>query len=512
MSMTVENGSRIAKNSVFITIRTILTVPLILLLTPFMLLHLGKEEFGIWALAGVISSYAQLGDFGITESLVKFIAEYRARDDNMRVNQLLNTAFVMYLAFGGTLCVLLLLLLPIIIASILNIPSQLYFKAQFVFSTAVVLFFLNMLAGVFGSLITGFQRMGVSSIINFSATLITAFGTLGFLSLGYGLAGLVYTNSLVTAFIIIANFTVAKRLFPELCLNPFKLFSREMAATIFSFSWKVQIANISQLLVYQLDRVLLSHFMGLAAVSYYEVANRVAIQVRVLIATIFTPIAPAASELQVCDAHEKIVGLYQRSFKYISMTAIPGSVLVIALAPPFIKTWMGPGYGTSAITLQLLMVSVMMSLLTVPGAFILNGLNKPHIAMKSSLLAGGMNLVLCLVLVRTFGYYGVVSAILISITFSSLYFLYKAHFAINGIDRNLYATCVMFPLISAIVCAGLLTMFEAITQFSGWTALFLIGTLCCITLALMFWRSQYLDDFDRATIMQLNLFRDRGRS
>lgn len=477
-----------------------------------MIRHLGKEEFGIWALAGVISSYAQLADFGITESLVKFVAEYRARDDSTRINELLNTAFVMFLLFGGAVCVLLFFILPDLITYILNIPPHLYGKALFVFNVAVLLFFINLLTGVFGCLITGFQRMEFTSIIAFTSTLIMALGVLGFISRGYGLIGLVYTNSLVTVFMIIANVTFAKRLFPDLRFNPFKHFSREMATTIFSFSWKVQMANISQLLVYQLDRVILSHFIGLAAVSYYEVANRAAVQVRVLIATIFTPLAPAASELQACDAHEKIVGLYRRSFKYISMVAIPSSLLVIALAPPFVRTWMGTGYGTSAITLQLLMAAGMMSLLTAPGAFMLNGINKPHIAMKSSLLAGGLNLVLCLVLVRVFGYYGVVSAILISITVSALYFLRNAHFAFSGIDRKMYIFCVMWPLLAAMVCAALLIMLDAITQFSGWLTLFLVGALCCGILAFLAWRSQYLDDFDRSAIMHLNPFWRGGRS
>ena len=84
--MSSEVGSRIAKNSIFNLIRTIIAVPVMLSITPYIIRHLGKEEFGLWALVGVISSYAQLSDFGITESLIKFIAEFKARGESQRLN------------------------------------------------------------------------------------------------------------------------------------------------------------------------------------------------------------------------------------------------------------------------------------------------------------------------------------------------------------------------------------------------------------------------------------------
>ena len=107
--MISEAGSRIAKNSVFNLIRTCLSVPIMLIITPYVLGQLGPEEFGIWALVSVITSYAQLSDFGMTEGLIRFTAEYKAKEDAVAMNSLLNTAMSVYAVIGAVFVVLLIL-------------------------------------------------------------------------------------------------------------------------------------------------------------------------------------------------------------------------------------------------------------------------------------------------------------------------------------------------------------------------------------------------------------------
>lgn len=505
--MSSEAGSRIAKNSIFNIARTLLTVPVILLLTPYILKHLGKQEFGIWALVGVISSYAQLSDFGITESLIKFMAEYKARNDADKLNQLINTAFSVYLILSVICCSLFLYILPFVTDNILSIPQEFQVKANYLFKIAVILFFINMIMGVFGSLIIGFQRMGYSNLIALLSTIITACGSVVFISQGYGLSGLVYNNAIVTGFTIVANLFVAKRLFPQMLFNPFIYFNREMLRTIFGFSWKVQITNLTQLMVYQLDRVLLSHYVGLEAVSYYEVANRIATQARGFIAIIFSPMAPAASALHAIDNQHKIAGLYKRSFKYMSITAVPVMMLLIAIAHPFISTWMGPGFEVSAITLQLLLGSYMLVLLTVPGACILSGINRPEVGMQSSILAGITNLVLCLILVQTIGYYGVVIGVFTSILISGSYFLFMLQKNIQGIGGQFYLQSLFKPCWVAISLAIMVAVLNNAVPIRGYVVLCTVGTVFIAMVGIILFRGEYLDDFDRETIAKLNPLR-----
>ena len=470
-------------------------------------MNLGKQEFGIWALVGVISSYAQLSDFGITESLIKFMAEYEARKDSRRLNQLINTSLVVYLALSLLCCSLFVMILPYITDRILNIPPQLQAKANYVFTIAIILFFANMVMGVFGSLIIGFQRMGYSSLIGLVSTVITACGTIAFISQGYGLAGLIYNNAIVTLFVIFFNVFAAKRLFPALCVNPFSYFSREILKKIFSFSWKVQVSNLTQLMVYQLDRVLLSHYVGLEAVSYYEIANRIATQARGFIASIFAPMTPAASALQANEHTDKIAGLYRRSYKYMAIAAVPFMTLLISLAHPFIKTWMGPGYETSAITMQLLLAAYMLTLFTAPGSYILSGINKPQIGMQSSLLAGVTNVFVCLSLVQLIGFYGVVIGVFTSIAVSAGYFIWMVQKNIQGLEWSMYQHSMSRPFVVAVGLAVALMCIDAVLPLRGYLVLCAAGFVYMAAVRFALYKGTYLDDFDRETLAKLNPLR-----
>lgn len=505
--MSSEVGSRIAKNSIFNLSRTLLTIPITIFITPFIIRHVGKEQFGIWALVGVISSYAQLSDFGITDSLIKFMAEYKAKNDSLQINRLINTAFTVYVAISIVLCTILLLALPFIITTILSIPAALATKATYIFTIAIYLFFANMTMGVFGSLIVGFQRMGYSNLISFLSTVFMACGTFFFLSRGYGLEGLIHNNLFITGFVAFSNTFIAWRLFPHLRLNPFRYFSRETSQMIFGFSWKVQLSSISNLLVYQVDRVLLSHYLGLNAVSNYEVANRIATQARVFITSVFTPMIPAASSLQATNEFEKLRGLYNRSMKFMAVAAIPFSFLVIALAHPFVRTWLGEGYTTSAYTMQFLMFAYMINLLPGPGNFILHGINKPHVPMMNSVGAGIANLVLCFVLVQQIGYYGVIIGILSTIVVSSLTFTFMVHQNVDGLSWHLYSDIFVRPSVLSAVLASILICLYTLFPFKGYILLFLLSACYIAVSSVAMLKGTYFDDFERSILRRLVPFR-----
>jgi O-antigen/teichoic acid export membrane protein len=496
-------GLRIAKNSLYNIIRALFAIPIIFFITPYIVRRIGTEEFGLWALVGVITSYAQLSDFGINESLIKFFAEYKARNDVGSLNQLINTAFVSYLALGIIFYTLFIFLLPFVVHDILDVPARLQTTAIHIFSIALVLFFINMFMGVFGSLLVGFEQMRYSSAISIISTILLGCGTFIFLSSGYGLSGLIYNNALITIFVTIANVVVARRLFPQMELNPFRYFSKATLKQIAGFSWKVQVSNITQLMIFQIDVVLLSHFVGLTAVGFYEIANRIAQQARGFISTLFSPMIPAASALHAHEQHEQIAGLYRRSFKYMSVAAVPLSLAIFALAHPFIRTWIGAGYETSSYTLQALMAAYMINLLTGPGAFILSGINKPEIGMRSSIMAGLTNIILCFTLVQSIGYYGIVIGIFTSLLTSALYFLWMVSKQIPGADWVLYRQTLTRPLVAAFLCTILVLSADQLLHLKGYIILSLLVFSYLFIIYRLIFAGSYLDEFDRQTIKKL---------
>lgn len=498
--MASDIAPRLARNSGYFVIKSFVALAAMLLITPYILKTIGKDHYGIWALAGVMTSYAQLSDFGITESLVKYTAEYHAKKDSASLNRLVNTVLFSYLGIALAVGWGLFVSLPFVAAEILKIPAVLQPQAVEIYRLAVIVFLVNMLFGVFSSIIVGSQQIGFSTAIYIVSTLISAGGTIMFLQHGWGLRGLVINSAMVAVVTSMLNIAVASRLFPDLRINFLQFIDRAMLKQILNFSWKVQASSISHVMIFQIDRILLSRYLGLESVAYYEIGSTAASYARSFLAAVISPLCPAASELSARKEFSLITGLYNRSFKLIAMLALPLCLLVIALARPFIAVWVGPGFDLAAVTLQLLMPAYVINVLTGPGSFILNGINRPDISMRSALFAGVTNLFLCIFLVKTIGYFGLIIGISTSLVVSALYFAFMLHRVIPELKWDLYPPVFIKPLLLSTPFA--VTLY-CLTTWYDLADILSLAFLSCAYALLVSWmtlNSSYLDGFERGII------------
>src|SRR5229473_2925190 len=85
-----------------------------LLLTPFVLHHLGDEAFGLWVLVVTLAGYYGLFDAGVRSSILRYASRHRALGDQERANEVVATAFYYYLgAFALVILATYLLVGPI---------------------------------------------------------------------------------------------------------------------------------------------------------------------------------------------------------------------------------------------------------------------------------------------------------------------------------------------------------------------------------------------------------------
>src|SRR5260370_37755015 len=60
-------------------------------LSPFILHHLGDAAFGIWVLIFSVTGYYGLFDLSIRSSIVRYVSQYTATDDQANLTQVVNT-------------------------------------------------------------------------------------------------------------------------------------------------------------------------------------------------------------------------------------------------------------------------------------------------------------------------------------------------------------------------------------------------------------------------------------
>ena len=67
-----------------------------ILLTPFILNHIGKNEYGVYTTIGALVGTISILDLGLNNTIVRFVAKYRAENDKKGEENFLATTMIIY--------------------------------------------------------------------------------------------------------------------------------------------------------------------------------------------------------------------------------------------------------------------------------------------------------------------------------------------------------------------------------------------------------------------------------
>ena len=67
-----------------------------LVLTPFIIRSLGKAEYGLYTMIGALVGYMTILDFGLNNTIIRFVAKYRAQNKKEDEENFLAHSFIMY--------------------------------------------------------------------------------------------------------------------------------------------------------------------------------------------------------------------------------------------------------------------------------------------------------------------------------------------------------------------------------------------------------------------------------
>jgi len=507
MKDTQEAISRkIVRNSLTNIARALIGFPIGIALTPFLVSQLGIRGYGIWAMASALVSYVGLIDLGMGSSVTKYVAELWARKDTAKINYLLNTALSLYLVLGILMVLLVVSLKDRLITSFFRVDAAFFDEIAFVIIGSLIVFVLNLSFGVFTYLLHGLQRIDLSNIVATSASLLNAVGVVIALLVGLGLRGLVIVSALVTLFSIIASLMLAKREFPNLCINPL-LFRRSHVNELLGLGLQLQVVTVATIVFFQLDKLLLGYFVGIEPVAYYEIAVKVVTQLRLIPVTLLGPIMPAASEICALKESARLQALYYRSVKYMTAASFPVFAFVAVFAYPLVRLWLGRNYDQAAFALQFFALANFANLLTTPGAQIIVGIGRPRNVVLSSLLGLSLNILFSVVLIWRYGYTGAVVAASLTLLLSAAYFVFAFHKAERIPFKATMLRGTMFPILVSILGA---VAFKLILDLSSGDLLDLVivGSGFGLVYLLAMLRLPYLDQFDRD---QFNWYAQRYR-
>ena len=155
-----SNNKRIAKNTVSLYIRMLITMLVGLYTSRVVLQTLGVEDFGIYNVVGGIVTMCVFISNTLSSASQRFFAFEIGRNDNVQLRKVFSTTLFIYVAFVLVILVLAETVGLWFVENKLNIPPARETAARFVYHFSVLSFLASIIRVPYNALIIARERMG----------------------------------------------------------------------------------------------------------------------------------------------------------------------------------------------------------------------------------------------------------------------------------------------------------------------------------------------------------------
>lgn len=457
-------------------------------LSPFIVQTLGETIYGIWVLIGSLTGYLSILDLGVRTSLVKYISEHFSKKDFKGLNEVFNTSMLAFLAIGAA-AIAVAFILPSLFPLLVSAPALTPEVVRWTIYIVGVNMALAFPLGVYGGLLSGFQRYDISNAIEILVAVLKALATVLLLKAGGGLVALAAISLLATIFASAIRIIVAHRLCPELQVR-WRAASRAALKKISNYSVFSFLVIIAGRIIFYTDSIVIAAFMNVAAVAYFAVAANLIEYLRKLVKAMTTVFVPAVSSYQATGQSEKMSRLLFNGTKYtLSITLLSG-MLLLAYSREFFTLWMGPEFGArSAAVLVILLLPQIPSLAMYNFGSVLYGIARHRALAFASILEAVANLLLSIVLIRKYGLAGVALGTAIPQFINYVIWLPVYTCRATGISYIAFMRqAVLPPLLTAIPLGATILLTKAFLPATSWPGLALCAALGSAVFLTFSWR------------------------
>jgi len=433
-------------NAIMSVLQTIVIAIVLFILYRFLLETIGIEQLGIWSLVLATTSVTQIANFGLSGSVVKFVAKYVARGEDENISAVIQTAV---LSIAMSVGILMLIGYPIVkwvLAFI--VPNEFIPLALSILPYAFLALWTLVITSIFQAGLDGYQRIDLRSILLMGGAILHLLLCF-ILAPKYGLIGVAYARVIQNITVLIISWILLKKHLSLLPILPFR-WNKRIFKEIISYGINFQVISITSMLYDPITKALLIKFGGLSMVGFYEMANKMIYQIRALIVSANQVLVPAIADLQE-KTPKKIQSIYLTSYQLLFYLALPLFSLIIVFIPLISKLWIGHYENTFILFATLLSIGWFLNTLNAPAYFAYLGIGRLRFNVISHIMIALLNVGLGFLLGVFYDGIGVVVAWVFSLALGSsiIYISYHLKHKISLVE--------LVPKASRIITVACLT-------------------------------------------------------
>jgi O-antigen/teichoic acid export membrane protein len=239
-----------------------------ILYTPWMIKIIGKSDYGLYILVTSFLSYFVM-DFGLGQTIARYIAKYRAENDQKKINQLLGLTTKFYLLINALLFIVL-IVLYFLIANIfveLEVSEIEKFRKIYLVAGAFSLFSFPFLT--LDGILIAYERFIILKLCDAISKIAIVVFMVVALFLGYHLFALVVINAVVGLLFIIVKCIYLFQ-FTPVNIN-LKYYDKSVLKELLKFSFWVFIIGIAQRLLINIAPTILGILSGTTQIAIFSI-------------------------------------------------------------------------------------------------------------------------------------------------------------------------------------------------------------------------------------------------
>ncbi|GGZ56809.1 oligosaccharide flippase family protein [Mesonia mobilis] len=492
----IKNGALLSYLNILIT--TIIG----LFITPYIISKLGDSEYGLYSLIGSLIAYFTLVDFGLGDTVIRFVAKFRVKKQIDEQAEFLGTVLKLY-----SLITLVIIILGVI----------LYFNLEVLFGKALssaeinkgklmfILFLFNLGISLPGNIFLGIANAYEQFIYTRGVLIIKYLirSLAIFVSLNYfeSALALVTIDTVINILYLLINFLYGRNYLKV--TFKFTSFNIAQVKGIFGFSiWMFILGLVSQF-QWKGGQVIVGMRGGSEMVAIYAIG--------ILLGTYYGSFSSAVSSLFLPKATKMVVNLESNenlTTVFVKIGRLTCVVLLLILGgfylfgKDFIVLWLDEGYLPAYRIAMLIMVAYTIPLTQTFATSVLEAKNKIHYKSITYLIVIPMGTLLGYFFYPMFGIYGVISCIclfwLIGVAILNYFYIRILGLNIGTFFWNCFQALI--PLIL------LLLIFKYVDSNLNYSNSWLILTLKCLVFFfsfVVFYYILFFNKFEKGIVKKL---------
>ena len=351
-----DRSVKYKKNIVFLIVSQTLGVFVSLMLVPITLNYLGTKEYGVWITLTTLIAWFSFFDIGLGHGLRNKYAEAKAQNDETNVRKYVSTAFYLLVLLSFLIFLIVLVASSFINWSvILNAPQTLAPQLNILAIIVAGTFCIRFIVNIVSTLLTADQEPSIPALIGLLGQclsllvvyIITKTTTSSLLYIGIALS-VSQIFPLVIAFIYLFA-TKYKTIFPSL-----SYFSKPHIRSIFSLGIRFFVIQITALVIFQSNNIIIAHVCGLEDVTKFNIAYKYIYILTMAFSTFVNPLWSAITEAYVKEDILWINNIIKRLNQLLLLLAFAGIILII-ISPFVYKIWLNNTFSPNFVLLSLLL-------------------------------------------------------------------------------------------------------------------------------------------------------------